>query len=191
MTGPTHALSLHQPWASLIALAVKRIETRSWAAPEWLIGERIAIHAAKRLPGHCSEVGLWSIANQADGVSRMTDGQRWVELPLGAAVAAARLDACLPMVTADECGTDMHAPPHICQSGDRRLQIHRPLRAPFDDGSTEQDFSHELPYGDFSPGRFGWLLADIVPVEPAVPCRGRQRVWRLPEDVAERIGGAA
>jgi hypothetical protein len=24
------ALSLHQPWASLIALGVKRIETRSW-----------------------------------------------------------------------------------------------------------------------------------------------------------------
>lgn len=42
------ALTLWQPWASLIALGVKTIETRSWAAPKSLIGQRIAIHASKR-----------------------------------------------------------------------------------------------------------------------------------------------
>lgn len=39
-------LSLHQPWASLVALGVKTIETRSWRAPASLIGERFAVHAA-------------------------------------------------------------------------------------------------------------------------------------------------
>ena len=39
------AITLHQPWASLIADGRKTIETRSWAPPRTLIGERIAIHA--------------------------------------------------------------------------------------------------------------------------------------------------
>ena len=42
------AITLHQPYASLIAAGTKTIETRSWAPPRALIGERIAIHAAKK-----------------------------------------------------------------------------------------------------------------------------------------------
>ena len=41
------AISLWQPWASLIAIGAKRVETRSWAPPVSMIGSRIAIHAAK------------------------------------------------------------------------------------------------------------------------------------------------
>jgi hypothetical protein len=44
------AISLWQPWASFIAIGVKKYETRHWAAPSRLIGKRIAIHAAKRKP---------------------------------------------------------------------------------------------------------------------------------------------
>ena len=44
-----NALTLHQPWASLIAHDVKKIETRSWAPPRQMIGQRIAIHAGKRV----------------------------------------------------------------------------------------------------------------------------------------------
>ena len=44
------AISLHQPWASLIAEGHKDVETRSWAPPGRLVGQRIAIHAAKRTP---------------------------------------------------------------------------------------------------------------------------------------------
>lgn len=42
------ALSLTQPWATLVALGEKRIETRSW--PTKYRGP-IAIHAAKGFPG--------------------------------------------------------------------------------------------------------------------------------------------
>ena len=43
------AISLWQPYASLIAAGVKTIETRGWAPPRDLVGERIAIHAAKAI----------------------------------------------------------------------------------------------------------------------------------------------
>lgn len=43
------ALSLWQPWASLIAEGHKTIETRRWThPPEAIVGQRLAIHAAKR-----------------------------------------------------------------------------------------------------------------------------------------------
>jgi hypothetical protein len=41
------ALSLWQPWASLVALGEKRIETRIWSTP---YRGPLAIHAAKKLP---------------------------------------------------------------------------------------------------------------------------------------------
>lgn len=46
----TRAISLTQPWATLMAIDAKRIETRSWATKYrgW-----IAIHAAKGFPSDC------------------------------------------------------------------------------------------------------------------------------------------
>ena len=42
------AITLWQPWASLLAHGIKPHETRSWPAPPALVGERVAIHAAAR-----------------------------------------------------------------------------------------------------------------------------------------------
>ena len=41
------ALTLHQPWAFLVARGEKLIENRSWKPPEWLMGQYFAIHAGK------------------------------------------------------------------------------------------------------------------------------------------------
>jgi len=44
------ALSLWRPWAELIAEGWKSIETRRWKAlPMSIVGQRLAIHAAKKL----------------------------------------------------------------------------------------------------------------------------------------------
>ena len=44
-----YAITLHQPWASLIALRLKTVETRSWPAPARLVGQTVAGHAGKRV----------------------------------------------------------------------------------------------------------------------------------------------
>ncbi len=49
------ALTLTQPWASLMAAQQKTIETRSW--PTRFRGEMV-IHAAKGFPSHCKELCL-------------------------------------------------------------------------------------------------------------------------------------
>lgn len=43
------AISLHQPWATCIAMKWKTIETRTHARFKSLVGQRIAIHAAKKV----------------------------------------------------------------------------------------------------------------------------------------------
>lgn len=43
------AITLWQPWATMLCIPqIKPHETRSWRMPESLIGEPVAIHAAKR-----------------------------------------------------------------------------------------------------------------------------------------------
>jgi activating signal cointegrator 1 len=44
------ALTLTEPWATLMALREKHIETRSWKLPSSIIGQEVAIHAAKGFP---------------------------------------------------------------------------------------------------------------------------------------------
>jgi hypothetical protein len=81
------ALSLWQPWASLVAVGAKRIETRHWPAPESLRGERIAIHAAKRR----NDLWLLDVPPFNEyGLDRET-------LPLGCIVATAVLVKCSKM----------------------------------------------------------------------------------------------
>lgn len=46
------AISLWQPWAHWIAEGIKTIETRTHDRFKGLVGQRIAIHAAKRYDGH-------------------------------------------------------------------------------------------------------------------------------------------
>ena len=40
------AISIKQPWASLIAHGIKDIENRSWSCPKKYIGQRVLIHAS-------------------------------------------------------------------------------------------------------------------------------------------------
>jgi hypothetical protein len=78
------ALSLWQPWASLVALGAKRVETRDWPPPVWMEGQRIAIHAAKTTD-HLHLCGLEPFSRHVARVD---------ELPLGAIVATVRLVRC-------------------------------------------------------------------------------------------------
>lgn len=35
----------------------------------------------------------------------------------------------------------------------------------------------QWPWGHFGPGRHGWILQSIRPVDPPVPAKGRQGLW--------------
>lgn len=84
------ALSLWQPWATLMALGSKRIETRSWSTK---YRGPLAIHAAKRFTRTERELcGLEPFAGvlSAGGYDDLDD------LPLGALVAVVDLVDIVP-----------------------------------------------------------------------------------------------
>lgn len=78
------ALSLWQPWASLMAAGVKRHETRHWATA---YRGPIAVHAAKTL----------DLAGAPDLLCEAVHGPYWSrDLPRGVVIAVGRLTACDP-----------------------------------------------------------------------------------------------
>src|ERR1700744_118543 len=80
------ALTLTQPWASLVALQEKRIETRSWLTA--YRGE-LVIHAAKGFPADCKELC-------GDEPFRTSvRGAAWDQLPVSVGLCVVCLLACI------------------------------------------------------------------------------------------------
>ena len=184
------ALTVRQPRATLIALGVKTIETRSWRAPASLIGQRIAIHAGKhRLPPGGTAIGGWCIAydriaDECGEMWRRPAGER-VVLPLGAIVATATLTECVLMVS--EGGLSdvplsksanliaIAGPACPVQPCLNWLSPHWLHHRVIDKDRSPRLYD-QFPYGDFRPGRWAWMLDDIKPCDP-VPAKGKQGVW--------------
>ena len=138
------AISLWQPYASLIACKAKRFETRHWRAPEKFIGQRIAIHAAARKPTRAEVDELLDEVGQAFGFSH------WHErIPYGAVVCTARLVGAFQV---RRCGV---------------------VTVELSDGRTILDDG----FGDYSPGRWCWELADVETFAP-IAAKGAQGWWR-------------
>lgn len=126
------ALTLTQPWATLVALGHKRVETRSWSTR---YRGPIAIHAAKGFPREAL-----AFAQEERALGRIPS-----RIPRGAIVAVARLTECLPTQ----------------EVRDRLSGLERHL-------------------GDFSYGRWAWLLADIRALDEPIPCLGALGLWEVP-----------
>ena len=89
------AISLHEPWASLIASGHKTLETRSWRPPKLLVGCTIAIHAAKRRPTKEDLRVLQEIDPVPEGYQRDPAGvvSPTTTTPFGKVLCTARLVA--------------------------------------------------------------------------------------------------
>ena len=153
-----YAITLHQPWASLIALGLKTVETRSWPAPARLVGRRIAVHAGKRL--------VHQPGDAIDQEMRARWGEDWrVIIPTGAVVATAVLTGMARVARTDlREGRAVHDPGTElgCAVGTGRTPID--------------------PWGDFSAGRWLWFLDDVEALPEPVPAVGRQSFWRWVEN---------
>lgn len=122
------ALTLTQPWASLVMLEEKRIETRSW--PTAFKG-RIAIHAAKG----------WKAADREFAANVLP-------IPFAMVTRAAVLGTCELV---------------------RCLTITEAWAATLT--------SKERQFGDYTPGRFAFLLEDVQVFPHPIVARGALGLW--------------
>lgn len=103
-------ISLWQPWASLVALGLKRFETRHWSTS---YRGPLVIHAAKRWTRDERD-SLRRLWNEHDAIAEAFDIEE--PPPLGAVVAVARLVACRPMAWE---GTPRHVDAVVIENVDK------------------------------------------------------------------------
>ena len=176
-----------QPFATLVALGVKTIITADFdpfdpkRKHHFVRGERnhLAIVASAQRPKVVATEygGWWTWGERGVGKQRpytlvAPDGGT-TELPFGKVVCTVVVDDALPIVRPQWEGLAL--PP--------RLKIYEE-RPPWEskkrtvmwsvDGVRGRNFTDQLPLGDFTPGRWGWLLSDPQPPRAWCPGSGRR-----------------
>ena len=155
------ALPLHQPWAQLVALGKKRIETRAWTPPASLFGTTIAIHATAGGLSKRDELALIE-RNECiyDALKHLADAPADPCLD-GAKAIAARLPRGAVI-----CTVRLVRVTQISAHGADRLALLNP---------------EEHAFGDYTPGRFAWILDSAQALAAPVPTTGRQGIFDVPD----------
>ncbi len=147
------ALTIWQPWATLIAVGAKPYEFRSWAAPRWVIGKRIAIHAGAR-PVRKAEV--------SDLIYRLgtKTGTCPCLRPEIAMQLLARVLSGFPLPLSCIVATAVVGEPKLGNACAKEFGW-----------NAGNDSDREGPFN------WGWPMLDVEPVMPPVEARGAQGIW--------------
>ena len=147
-------LTLTQPWATLVAIGAKKIETRSWSTS---YRGPLAIHAAKGLASVGGVSGLYDLCETEPFHTALRGQDLPHVLPKCSIVAVCELVA----IEDTDWVIKNHGAYKIIGGGRR----HWPL------------IDQERAFGDYSPGRYAWLLLNIRALPEPVPCKGQLGLW--------------
>ena len=144
-------ISLLQPWASLVAIGAKKIETRSWHTS---YRGPLAIHASKALPYKNHDLiyrePFWT-AFKSEAIDKGS-----ALLPTGAVIATCKLVDCIKIIGRTSIAGKIVA---------TRLLDRQEIEG------------NELAFGDYTPGRYAWILEDVRQLPEPIPATGKQRLW--------------
>lgn len=157
-------LSFSNPWLWAILhkdpAIQKLVENRSWAPPIALIGQRIALHAAKSWDEDAMrywlEIGINDFPMRKD------------LYPAGKVVGVATIERVRTFV---DCGERDAADP----TGRRYL---RPPVYPVDLPESQRKWFF---------GFYGWILTDVIALPEHIPMKGGQGLRNLPPDVDANV----
>jgi hypothetical protein len=127
-------ITLTQPWAALVAVGAKKIETRSWNTS---YRGPLAIHAAKSFPKRARELCL-----QEPFMSALSP----LRVPVDPSEYLGKIVAITSLV-------------NVFRVED--VDVSEPERS----------------FGDYSPGRFAWLLGPVRALPEPVPAKGALGLW--------------
>ena len=154
------ALTILQPWASLIACGAKKIETRSWGTK---YRGPLAIHAGKNHnTPHCAwEEPFKTELIKADMMHECLGGKWAFRLKHnGCIIAIAELVDCREIYGRTCIGSERKPIGALLRNESHGIEI----------------VGNELAFGDYTPGRYAWILENVRPIDP-VPAKGMQRLW--------------
>ncbi len=159
------ALSLWQPWASLIAIGAKRFETRS--RPTKYRGQ-LAIHASLKKPSDALNgvnIDVIYAMGRAFGIEQKHVGKiiEYLDaLPRGAVVATTELVRCDAMWDGSKTGL----PGTVCINRDNNYWSPNWIA-----------ITNEYLFGDWRPGRYAYELSGTQRLTAPIPAKGMQGFW--------------
>ena len=148
-------LSIIQPWATLIALGEKRIETRSWATKH---RGPLLIHSSKRIEKFiCDREPFYSTLH-SHGIDE------FAKLSTGMIIARCNLVGCYKI----RCVRPVKRDGRIIQTafleaGNRLIEVN----------------GNELDFGDYTPERYAWILEDVEIISEPIPAKGQLNLWNF------------
>lgn len=165
------AITLWQPWASLLACGVKQFETRSWATS---YRGPIAIHAAQKpfykVLKELFPLHEWKYSPDYSAKRKFVDYiSRFVDIDTlcyGAVIATAELVDCHKIVIYGGRG--------ISGDGQGWLDV--------DGKGIYEPPEQELRLGNWTLGRYAWEFANIQILDEPIPAKGGQRIWNWREE---------
>lgn len=151
MKGSMKAITIKQPWATLIAVGEKKYETRSWFTH---FRGPLAIHAGKIVDKTaCMSEPLRSVLAK-HGYGSPED------LPTGAVIAVGELSACFQIRPISKETQDV-----ILVHYDEFVHL-----------NAERD-TLEISFGDYSEGRYAWEISNLNKLTVPIPCKGKLGLW--------------
>jgi hypothetical protein len=162
------AITVHAPYAHLLAWSKKRYETRGWATN---YGGWLAIHTGKstevleQVASEMVEYGrtkkspslftlhFLQVLDEMPNIDRSTF--RLSDLPLGSIIAVGKLTACIP--------------------GTQLLQTI---------SEREKAFGY---FDESREKRFGWQLDKVFMLPKPITCKGQQGIWDVPDSIVKNI----
>jgi activating signal cointegrator 1 len=158
------ALTLYHPWAMLVEIGWKEVETR-----DWYTGYRgpLAIHASR----HWTSVEGFEFARIVERAEGLALDPEFLARPalresMGCIVAIADLVGCIPTAFVEESAAK--------------------LKPPF---TPARGWAIERIMGNYEPGRWAWILRNVRRVVPYIPAKGHQKLW--PWEAPAGYGGNA
>lgn len=159
MSAPLKALTIWQPWSSLIMIGAKPYEFRSWLPPKSLVGQRIVNHAAAR---------KMRLDEVEDLIARLSD-------PEMAWTTCLRPDIALPFLKGVQGALRMGQQPLPLGFGLGTATVGTPVtgaRAAKDFGCPDL-----INNSDSAFTNWGWPMLDIERWDEPVPMTGKQGLW--------------
>lgn len=151
------AISIKQPWASLIVHGIKDIENRTWACPKKYIGQRVLIHASKASWTWHRVINYFT-KPMRDIFIKIGYNGAWLRgLPTGAIIGSVQIVDCVinhPSVWAEKTENytiGMNPKLHEDISGKRVV--------------------------------YNWVLANPVLFENPIPAKGKLSFWDYPGEL--------
>lgn len=162
-------ISIQQPFASLVALGCKSIETRSRDFSGGYRGP-LAIHASKGFPREYREF-CFGRNDISYGLFHFAHYYSVNSFPLGEILAVCDLIDCVYIRDTSQCraivAKHLAANPH---AGDwTRFMLH----------GGEHDITQEIRFGDYTPGRYMYLLSNVVALPQPIPAKGSLGLWNF------------